>query len=58
MAAIIPVFANITVSQINEILALLSTVAGLAFLIWRWRKAHKRYKLTGNVDTIPPIPPR
>lgn len=53
-----PLLANLTLAEINEFLAFISGVSGLAFLYWRWWKSHKREKLTGSVDTSPPIPPK
>ena len=40
--------AMLSLSQINEVAALVGTLLGIAFLIWRWRKQWK----AGNVKNL------
>ena len=38
LTAATPTIAMISLGQINEIAALIGSILGIAFLIWRWRR--------------------
>ena len=38
LTAATPIIAMLSLGQINEIAALIGSVLGIAFLIWRWRR--------------------
>jgi len=42
LTAATPIAAMISLSQINEIAALVGTLLGIAFLLWRWRREASR----------------
>jgi len=48
LTAATPAAAMISLSQVNEVAALVGTLLGIAFLIWRW---HKQWK-AGNVKNL------
>ena len=48
LTAATPVVAMVSLSQINEVAALVGTLLGIAFLLWRWRKQWK----AGNVKNL------
>lgn len=48
LTAATPSIAMLSLSQINEVAALVGTLLGIAFLIWRWRKQWK----AGNVKNL------
>jgi ABC-type methionine transport system permease subunit len=37
-----PTLAMISLSQINEVAALVGSLLGIAFLLWRWRLLYKK----------------
>jgi ABC-type methionine transport system permease subunit len=39
-----PTVAMISLSQINEVVALVGSLLGIAFLIWRWHSQWKKDK--------------
>lgn len=41
LTAATPAVAMISLSQVNEVAALVGTLLGIAFLLWRWRKQWK-----------------
>lgn len=41
LTAATPAAAMLSLSQVNEIAALVGTLLGIAFLLWRWRKQWK-----------------
>jgi ABC-type methionine transport system permease subunit len=41
LTAATPTIAMLSLSQINEVAALIGSVLGIAFLLWRWRKQWK-----------------
>jgi hypothetical protein len=41
LTAATPAAAMISLSQVNEVAALVGTLLGIAFLLWRWRKQWK-----------------
>ena len=43
-----PAAAMVSLSQVNEVAALVGTLLGIAFLLWRW---HKQWK-AGNVKNL------
>jgi hypothetical protein len=49
LTAATPAAAMISLSQINEIAALVGTLLGIAFLLWRWRRQWKSEQ-TKNLD--------
>jgi hypothetical protein len=36
-----PVMASITLSQVNQVAALVGTLLGIAYLLWKWRREAK-----------------
>ena len=42
LTAATPIAAMVSLSQINEVAALVGTLLGIAFLLWRWRREAKR----------------
>ena len=38
LTAATPAAAMVSLSQVNEVAALVGTLLGIAFLIWRWRR--------------------
>jgi hypothetical protein len=42
LTASTPAAAMVSLSQINELAALVGTLLGIAFLLWRWRREAKR----------------
>jgi hypothetical protein len=38
LTAATPAAAMVTLSQVNEVAALVGTLLGIAFLLWRWRR--------------------
>jgi hypothetical protein len=45
LTAATPAAAMLSLSQVNEIAALVGTLLGIAFLLWRWRKQWKSGRL-------------
>ena len=41
LTAAMPAAAMVTLSQVNEVAALVGTLLGIVFLLWRWRKQWK-----------------
>ena len=41
LTAATPAAAMVSLSQINEVAALVGTLLGIAFLLWRWRREAK-----------------
>jgi hypothetical protein len=41
LIAATPAAAMVSLSQVNEVAALLGTLLGIAFLLWRWRRQWK-----------------
>ena len=41
LTAATPAAAMVSLSQVNEVAALVGTLLGIAFLLWRW---HKQWK--------------
>jgi len=48
LTAATPAAAMVTLSQVNEVAALVGTLLGIAFLLWRWRKQWK----AGNAKNL------
>lgn len=48
LTAATPAAAMVSLSQVNEVAALVGTLLGIAFLLWRW---HKQWK-AGNVKNL------
>ena len=48
LTAATPAVAMVSLSQVNEVAALVGTLLGIAFLLWRWRKQWK----AGNVKHL------
>jgi len=48
LTAATPAAAMVSLSQINEVAALVGTLLGIAFLLWRW---HKQWK-AGNAKNL------
>ena len=48
LTAATPAAAMVSLSQVNEVAALVGTLLGIAFLLWRW---HKQWK-AGNVKHL------
>jgi hypothetical protein len=48
LTAATPAAAMISLSQVNEVAALIGTLLGIAFLLWRWRKQWK----AGNAKNL------
>ena len=48
LTAATPAAAMVSLSQVNEVAALIGTLLGIAFLLWRW---HKQWK-AGNVKNL------
>ena len=48
LTAATPAAAMVSLSQVNEVAALVGTLLGIAFLLWRWRKQWK----AGNVKHL------
>jgi hypothetical protein len=44
LTAATPVVAMVSLSQINEVVALVGSLLGIAFLIWRWHLLYKKSK--------------
>ena len=42
LTAATPTIAMISLSQVNEVAALIGSLLGIAFLLWRWRREAKR----------------
>ena len=38
LTAAMPAAAMVSLSQINEVAALVGTLLGIAFLLWRWKR--------------------
>jgi uncharacterized membrane protein len=49
LTAATPAAAMISLSQINEVAALIGTLLGIAFLLWRWRRQWKSENIK-NLD--------
>jgi len=41
LTAATPAAAMMSLSQVNEVAALVGTLLGIAFLLWRWRREAK-----------------
>jgi hypothetical protein len=41
LTAATPTIAMVSLAQINEVAALVGSLLGIAFLLWRWRKQWK-----------------
>jgi len=41
LTAATPAVAMVSLSQVNEVAALIGTLLGIAFLLWRWLKQWK-----------------
>jgi len=41
LTAATPAAAMVSLSQVNEVAALVGTLLGIAFLLWRWRREAK-----------------
>jgi hypothetical protein len=44
LIAATPIVAMISLSQINDFVALVGSLLGIAFLLWRWRLQWKKNK--------------
>jgi hypothetical protein len=44
LTAATPVIAMVSLSQINEVAALVGSLLGIAFLLWRWHSLWKNSK--------------
>lgn len=44
LTAATPLVAMVSLSQINEVVALVGSLLGIVFLIWRWRLLYKKSK--------------
>ena len=42
LTAATPMLAMVSLSQINEVAALVGSLLGIAFLLWRWRLLYKK----------------
>ena len=42
LTAATPAAAMVSLSQVNEVAALVGTLLGIAFLLWRWRREARR----------------
>ena len=42
LTAAMPAAAMVSLSQVNEVAALVGTLLGIAFLLWRWRREAQR----------------
>ena len=42
LTAATPAAAMVSLSQVNEVAALVGTLLGIAFLLWRWRREASR----------------
>lgn len=42
IAAAVPTFASITLSDLNVIVSILGTTLGIAYLLWKWRREAKK----------------
>ena len=42
LTAATPAAAMVSLSQVNEVAALVGTLLGIAFLLWRWRREAKQ----------------
>ena len=42
LTAATPAAAMVSLSQVNEVAALVGTLLGIAFLLWRWRREAKK----------------
>ena len=42
LAALVPVGANFTLSQINEFLGIIGTLLGIVYLLWKWSRELKK----------------
>lgn len=42
LTAATPTIAMVSLSQINEVAALVGTLLGIAFLLWRWHREVRR----------------
>jgi hypothetical protein len=49
LTAATPAAAMVSLSQVNEVAALVGTLLGIAFLLWRWHKQWKSEQ-TKNLD--------
>ena len=45
LTAATPTIAMLSLSQVNDVAALVGTLLGIAFLLWRWRKQWKSGRL-------------
>ena len=45
LTAATPTIAMISLSQVNDVAALVGSLLGIAFLLWRWRKQWKSGRL-------------
>ena len=48
LTAATPTIAMLSLSQVNEVAALVGSLLGIAFLLWRWRKQWK----AGNAKNL------
>ena len=48
LTAATPAAAMVSLSQVNEVAALVGTLLGIAFLLWRWRRQWK----SGNIKNL------
>ena len=48
LTAATPTIAMLSLSQVNDVAALIGSLLGIAFLLWRWRKQWK----AGNVKHL------
>ena len=48
LTAATPTIAMLSLSQVNEVAALVGSLLGIAFLLWRWRKQWK----AGNAKSL------
>ena len=49
LTAATPAAAMVSLSQVNEVAALVGTLLGIAFLLWRWHKQWKAERIK-NLD--------
>lgn len=42
IAAAVPLIANLTLDQINGIIAAVGGILGIAYLLWKWRREARK----------------